>query len=59
MSLGKTMQCLGVLAAFHSQRESNPTTEFGAESKATLIVVPKSVLQQWAVDVQRFLPEST
>ena len=53
MGLGKTLQALTWLAWLRSQREANNPT---APIPPVLVVCPKSVMDNWRVEVGRFTP---
>ena len=54
MGLGKTVQVLGFLSTIQSRQK-----ESGHSRKASLLVIPASLISNWEKEIERFSPEIT
>jgi SNF2 family DNA or RNA helicase len=62
MGLGKTLQALAILSDFHAMTKKNPPNdEHDSEAavKKSLVVCPKTLLFNWAMEIEKFHPNLT
>lgn len=52
MGLGKTIQTISVLALYYSQKSNQKN-----KKKSSIIIVPKSLIDNWISEIQNFAPE--
>jgi len=58
MGLGKTIQLLGFIHTLKS-RASDGKPSSGKEKKASLLVIPASLIANWISEIERFCPDLT
>jgi non-specific serine/threonine protein kinase len=59
MGLGKTVQVLAFLHALKSDSKKSDSKKLGSGPQASLLVIPASLISNWADEIQRFASDIT